>query len=123
MTDLVETRYEGTEQPGIPVFLAKVSQDVLNFDVPGVGNNRGSTRDVTYPFHVISKAKRSGNGLHVRGLFITWVESAPDGYDDTGKLFIPIMRLFLFRRSKLHMGCTYMGQDCIIIGKRPEVSR
>lgn len=123
MVDFVESRYEGDEGSATVVVLARVTQDVLNFSVAGVGNNRGSTRDVTVPIHVFCNASRSGNGIHARGLFITWIEPPPSGYQEDGKLFIPCMRFFLYRAAKLHERCTYLGKDCIVIGKRPEVTR
>ena len=123
MVQRVSVRYELREGGTGEVVLAEVEPDVLSFRLGNGNTNRTSSRAVTLPIHASCNAGRSGSGIHSRGLLIAWTGDPPQGYERSGKLFIPVLRLFFFDISKLHNLATYKGSQCIIVGKRPEIIR
>lgn len=123
MVRRITVGYETRERGPTSVLLAEVEPDATSFQLIEGNTNRASTRDITIPIHVFCNAGRSGNGVHARGVFITWTGVPPSGYEPGGSLYIPVFRTFLYDIAKIHGLATYKGQECIIIGKRPEVIR
>lgn len=120
---LISVRYQCDETEPNNVLLMEVDRDTVSLRLVGGPANSGFNQAVTIPIHVYADAGRSGNGIHSRGIFITWTGEPPEGYKSDGKLFIPVPTRWFYRNAKVHRLCTYKGEECIIIGKRPEVVR
>lgn len=116
---LIYVKYELDERDRI-VVNAKISPDVLSFVMNNVGQNNETSADVNLSITAQMSARRTGYGVHARGVMIAWSSGPPAGYSPNGLIFIPILRLFRYQSVKVGGTGTFKGQPVTIVSKRPE---
>ena len=122
MTDLRVFTYESTE---LPTLRMKVLCDnaARGFVTNDGNGNFPPNQAITIDLFAHCNPRRTGNGIHVRGIMINFTDEPPEGYSVGSKLFIPVFRLRTYQQLKLGERGTFMGQPVIISSKRPEVIR
>jgi len=119
---LVETRYQA-DHTAPNRYICRVSQDTLDFRVPGEGTNTAVTTAVTVPLRVYMDAGRSGLGVHARGVHVAYVSGQGAQQTRGPSFFIPVLRSGLHRRIRVGSAGVYRGLDVIIVGKVSETIR
>lgn len=104
-------------------FRIKVRPEVLTFQPDGKGVNASGANTRVLPLNIPSTANRDGIGVYPRGVMIRWTGAPPNGYDPSGKLFVPV--LTVNRNFEYHLYDTgmYLGSPYIIVSKISEQVR
>lgn len=120
MVDFVETKYE-TDTAPTHVVRARVSQAVIDFRLFNGGRNNPPSADVTVAISATMSTDRKRPSIGARGILVEWTGEPPEGYDANGRLWIPVLRPGKWRVYKPHELGEYLGQEIIVVSKRPEV--
>ena len=118
--DLLQTKYLLDQFPNT-ICKARVSPDVIDFSVSGIGNNTPTGQAINLQVSAYMDAGREGYGIHARGLLLKFTNGVPPGYSGGTKLFIPILQSFRYRQYHIGLMGTFKGLPVQIVGKRPEV--
>lgn len=116
----IQSKYELGEDPP-HILQIVIDEEVLNVIWDGHGANQVPSGGVTIPITVYSNMRRRESGIHCRGIQMVWTGSAPTGYNPSGRLFIPVMRLTRWRQLKVGNTLTHLGQQGKIVSKIPEL--
>lgn len=115
--------YELDENTEFDAIRIDVDEEITSVRFEGGARNGPRNNGTVFPISAYANTRRSGFGVHCRGVSVGWISDVPEGYDPKGILFIPVLRPFRFNQIRAGTTLTYRDGTAIILGKRPEILR
>ena len=115
--------YEVSERTPFDAIRIEVEEAATQVRFSDGSRNSQRTGGTIFEISAYSNTRRSGFGVHARGVAVGWTGDPPAGYSRDGLLFIPIFRPFRFDRISAGQTLTYRDTEAIIVSKRPEILR
>jgi hypothetical protein len=115
--------YESDTLPGNPIMVARVQPETSDLVLGGATNESGGAT-VTLPLRVNIAGNRNALGVKPRTVTLRWVGDAPEGYQQSGRLVVPIFSRALWDSiDPLITTGIYLDEEVIVISKTPEFSK
>lgn len=95
----------------------------LSLLIPPQPQNGALTGEPDIPITMPSTSDKTRGWARPRGVMLGWLEKAPEGYSDDGRIFVPIFRRSRFDRIHVGQVGTYRELSVIVVSKLPEYLR
>jgi hypothetical protein len=112
------TKYESTELNG-QIMSIKVQPETLLLFVNGVANS-APEGEITLSLRASVSNNVGEYGVRCRRVSVEWTDAAPDGYDPSGIITLPVLTQAAYLAYTLGSTGNYLGQQVRVVGRSPE---